>query len=136
MTNEGKAKRLIKKTTYRMEKLITTIQEKADLGRCKIRNWDKRFGLMLHDFIEAVCVEFIPLDAGNYEDDYQEYVKVPKKEYEPRKAIPFEQAVLEMKTKVKAIDEETISILVKRILLPAYKRYLEQEKKRSFNNFF
>lgn len=129
MTNEGKAKRLIRKTSFRMEKLITTIQEKADLGRCKIRNWDKRFGLMLHDFIEAVCTEFIPLDADNYEDDYQEYVKTPKKEYEPRKAIPFEEAVLEMKTKVKAIDEETISILVKRILLPAYKRYLEQEKK-------
>lgn len=129
MTNEGKAKRLIRKTSFRMEKLITTIQEKADLGHCKIRNWDKRFGLMLHGFIEAVCVEFIPLDADNYEDDYQEYVKVPKKEYEPRKAIPFEEAVLEMKTKVKAIDEQTISILVKRILLPAYKRYLEQEKK-------
>lgn len=129
MTNEGKAKRLIRKTSFRMEKLITTIQEKADLGRCKIRNWDKRFGLMLHDFIEAVCAEFIPLDADNYEDDCQEYVETPKKEYEPRKAIPFEEAVLEMKTKVKAIDEETISMLVKRILLPAYKRYLEQEKK-------
>ena len=129
MTNEAKAKRLIKKTNSRMEKLISTIEEKANLGRCKVRNWDKRFGLMLHDFIETICSELIPLDVQSYEDDYQEYINVPKKEYEPRKAIPFEQAILEMKAKVKPINDELISLFVKRILIPAYKRYLEQEEK-------
>ena len=87
---------------------------------------------MLHNFIETICSELIPLDAQSYEDDYQEYVNVPKKEYEPRKAIPFEQAVLEMKAKVKPINDEVISLFVKRILIPAYKRYLEQEEKEKF----
>ena len=36
---------------------------------------------------------------------------------------------LEMKAKVKPLNDELISLLVKRILIPAYKRYLEQEEK-------
>ena len=90
---------------------------------------------MLHDFIEAVCAEFIPLDADNYEDDCQEYVETPKKEYEPRKAIPFEEAVLEMKTKVKAIDEKQLAYLLKESCYQLIKDIWSKRKKRNFDHF-